>query len=91
MWYIIEQKKLNLTDKSEYIFSAISTFGAKSRNEEITDETKRLSDIQPYFCLLQVIRRKKNTDNQLEKHITELIGKPVQEFNNLNNPEVSIF
>lgn len=91
LWDIIEQRKLNLTDKSEYTFCAISTFGAKSRNEAITDESKRLSDIQPYFCLLQVVRRKKDTDNQLEKHITELIDKPLQEFNNLNNPEVNDF
>lgn len=91
LWDIVEQRKLNLTDKSEYTFCAISTFGAKSRNEAITDESKRLSDIQPYFCLLQVVRRKKDTDNQLEKHITELIDKPLQEFNNLNNPEVNDF
>lgn len=88
LWYMVEQKKLNLTDKSEYTFSAILNFGAKALNQEITDEKKRLCDVQPYFCVLQVIEKKKTTDNQLEKHITELIGKPVQDFQSLNNPEV---
>lgn len=88
LWYLVEQRKLNLRDKSGYTFSAIHNFGEKALNQEITDETKRLCDVQPYFCLLQVIEKKKTTDNQLEKHITELIGKPVQDFQVLNNPEV---
>lgn len=91
LWYLVEQRKLNLTDKSEYTFSAISTFGTKATNQEITDESKRLCDVQPYFCLLQVIEKKKTTNNQLEKHITELIGKPVEDFQLLNNPEVNDF
>lgn len=91
LWYAIEQRKLNLTDKSAYTFSAITNFGAKAINQEITDEQRRLCDVQPYFCLLQVIAKKKTTDNQLDKHITELIGKPVQDFQLLNNPEVNDF
>lgn len=91
LWYAVEQRKLNLTDKSAYTFSAITNFGSKAINQEITDEKRRLCDVQPYFCLLQVVEKKKTTDNQLDKHITELIGKPVQDFQLLNNPEVNDF
>ena len=91
LFNIVEKRKLNLTDKSEYTFSAIINFGSVAQNQEITDEKKRLCDVQPYFCVLQVIKKKKTTDNQLEKHITELIGKPVSEFQKLNNPEVCRF
>lgn len=91
LWYVVEQRKLNLTDKSAYTFSAITNFGSKANKEEITDESKRLADVQPYFCLLQVVEKKKTTDNKLDKHITELIGKPVQDFQLLNNPEVNEF
>lgn len=82
---------MNLTDQSEYTFCVISKYCQTVLSQEVTDENKRLCDIQPYFCILQVIKKQITTDNKLEKHITELIGKPVQDFAALNNPEVSVF
>lgn len=90
LWYIT-QRRLNLNDQSEYTFCVISKYCQTVLSQEVTDENKRLCDIQPYFCILQVIKKQITTDNKLEKHITELIGKPVQEFAALNNPEVSGF
>lgn len=90
LWYIT-QRRLNLTDQSEYTFCVISKYCQTVLSQEVTDENKRLCDIQPYFCILQVIKKQITTDNKLEKHITELIGKPVQDFAALNNPEVSVF
>lgn len=80
-----------LHDKSEYVVSVISNFAKKAKSEEISDETLRLCDVQPYFCLLKIAARTKSSDNPLEKDITHLIGKPLEEFKALNNPEVNDF
>lgn len=88
LWYLT-QRRLNLNDQSEYTFCVISKYCNSVMSQEVTDESKRLCDIQPYFCILQVIKKQITTDNKLEKHITELIGKSVQDFAALNNPEVS--
>lgn len=80
-----------LHDKSEYVVSVISNFGKKAKAEEIFDETVRLCDVQPYFCILKIAEKTKSTDNPLEKDITHLIGKPVEEFKSLNNSEVNDF
>ncbi|KAJ6633486.1 Phosphatidylinositol 4,5-bisphosphate 3-kinase catalytic subunit beta isoform, partial [Pseudolycoriella hygida] len=90
LWYVT-QRRLNLTDQSEYTFCVISKYCETVISQEVTDESRRLCDIQPYFCILQVIKKQITTDNKLEKHITELIGKPVQEFAALNNPEINEF
>lgn len=81
----------SLHDKSEYVVSVISNFGKKAKTEEICDETIRLCDVQPYFCVLKIAEKTKTLDNPLEKDITHLIGKPVEEFKSLNNPEVNDF
>lgn len=80
-----------LHNKSEYVVSVISNFGKKAKAEEINDETVRLCDVQPYFCILKIAEKTKSTDNPLEKDITHLIGKPVEDFKSLNNPEVNDF
>lgn len=81
----------SLHDKSEYVVSIISSFGPKAKTEEIIDETTRLIDVQPYFCILKIAEKTKSLDNPLEKDITHLIGKPLEEFKALNNPEVNDF
>lgn len=43
--------------------------------EEVHNETIRLCDVQPYFCLLKIVEKNKSTDNPLEKDISHLIGK----------------
>lgn len=82
-----------LHDKSEYVITVIcgTHFGKKGKAEEIHNETIRLCDVQPYFCLLKIVEKNKSTDNPLEKDISHLIGKPVEEFKSLNNPEVNDF
>lgn len=81
----------SLHDKSQYVVSVISNFGKKAKAEEISDETIRLCDVQPYFCILKIAEKTTSVDNPLEKDITHLIGKPVEEFKSLNNPEVNDF
>lgn len=81
-----------LHDKSQYVVSVIVKLGTqKAKTEEISDESVSLSDVQPYFNLLKIAERTHSTDNPLEKDITHLIGKPVDEFKSLNNPEVNDF
>lgn len=80
-----------LHDKSQYVVSVILEFGKKAKTQEIFDESLRLCDVQPYFNLLKVAEKTQSTDNPLEKDITNLIGKPVEEFKSLNNPEVNDF
>lgn len=93
LWEIVPRYPLHgsLNDKSGYVVSVISNFGDKAKNEEICDETVRLRDVQPYFCLLKIAEKRISVDNPLEKDITHLIGKPVEEFKSLNNPEVNDF
>lgn len=81
-----------LHDKSEYVVSVVSNyFSNKAKSLEIFDESVRLSDVQPYFCILKIAEKTKSTDNPLEKDITHLIGKPIDEFKSLNNSEVNDF
>lgn len=82
-----------LHDKSEYVITVIcgTHFGKKGKSEEIHNESIRLCDIQPYFCVLKIVEKNKSLDNPLEKDISHLIGKPVEEFKSLNNPEVNDF
>lgn len=81
----------SLHNKSQYVVSVISSFGPKTKTEEITDENTRLIDVQPYFCVLKIAEKTKSVDNPLEKDITHLIGKPLEEFKALNNAEVNDF
>lgn len=83
-----------LHDKSEYVITVIGGtphYGKKAKIEEIHNESIRLCDTQPYFCLLKIVEKDKSIDNPLEKDISHLIGKPVEEFKSLNNPEVNDF
>lgn len=83
-----------LHDKSEYVITVICGtphYGKKAKTEEIHNESIRLCDTQPYFCLLKIVEKNKSVDNPLEKDISHLIGKPVEEFKSLNNPEVNDF
>jgi hypothetical protein len=78
----------HLRDKSLYIIYAIKATSA--RVEEITDETQRICDVQPYFALFKIAERKElSEDSKLNENITSLIGKTLSEFKTLKNPEVS--
>lgn len=78
----------HLRDKSMYIISTIKSPSALV--EEITDETQRICDVQPYFALFKIRERKElSEDSKLNENITSLIGKTLSEFKTLKNAEVS--
>lgn len=92
MWEESEKYPLygHLRDKSNYIIYAIrSASTTSSRVEEITDESQRVCNVQPYFALFRIAERQElSEDSNLNKNITSLIGKTLSEFKTLKNPEV---
>lgn len=72
-----------LQDKSLYEFETISETGRAS----VTDETLRICDVKPIFCVFKIRRRKRSTDNILKQQISCLIGTS-DEFKT-TNPEVN--
>lgn len=77
----------HLRDKSMYIIKAIKYPSANV--DEITDETQRLCDVQPYFGLFRIAERQEvSEDSKLTENITSLIGKTLSEFKTLKNAEV---
>lgn len=95
MWEESEKYPLfgHLRDKSNYIIYAIRSASAtSSRVEEITDESQRVCNVQPYFALFRIAERQElSEDSNLNKNITSLIGKTLSEFKTLKNPEVNNF
>lgn len=71
-----------------YVLCAISGY---SSTDELTDETKRLCDVQPFVCILRITEREFTTSNKITKNITHLIGKALNEFKELKNPEIHDF
>ena len=94
MWEESEKYPLygHLRDKSNYAIYAIrSASTTSSRIEEITDESQRICNVQPYFALFRIAERQElSEDSNLNKNITSLIGKTLSEFKTLKNPEVNI-
>ena len=56
--------------------------------DEISDETKRLCDVKPHFCIIKITEKKDSSNNTLNQHIGLLIGKNINDFNSLNDSEV---
>lgn len=73
-----------------YVLNAITSQSGGSL-EELSDETQRICDVQPYFSLFRVAEKQVSDDNNLNKNITSLIGKTLTEFKTLKNPEVNDF
>lgn len=73
-----------------YVLSAIASSSSSNKPDEISDESKRLSDIQPFCCLLSLKAKEVSENNNLNKNIVTLIGKTLSEFKTLKSPEVSI-
>lgn len=91
LWEEAEKYPLygHLRDKSLYIIYAIKSPSA--RVEEITDETQRICDVQPFFALFKIAERQElSEDSKLNENITSLIGKTLSEFKTLKNPEVRL-
>ncbi|XP_062699657.1 phosphatidylinositol 4,5-bisphosphate 3-kinase catalytic subunit beta isoform-like [Aedes albopictus] len=71
-----------------YFFSTISS--ANNNSYELNDETKRLIDIQPVFCMFRFVEKQVSVNNKLINNITNLLGKTLSE-KTLKNPEVNDF
>lgn len=71
-----------------YVIKAIKSPSALL--EEIIDESQRICDVQPYFALFRISEREENEseDINLNKNINSLIGKKLDDFKTLKNPEV---
>lgn len=68
-----------------YEFETISLTGRQS----VTDETMRICDVKPFFCVFKIRKRKRSTDNLLKQQISCLIGT-TDEFKT-TNPEFNDF
>ncbi|XP_047485037.1 phosphatidylinositol 4,5-bisphosphate 3-kinase catalytic subunit delta isoform-like isoform X1 [Penaeus chinensis] len=78
-----------LHELSAYHFACVSQ---RSETLELMDETKCLQEINPFLCVLKVVERKGNeTEKLLNLQIGQLIGKELQKFDALKNPEVNEF
>ncbi|MPC56836.1 Phosphatidylinositol 4,5-bisphosphate 3-kinase catalytic subunit delta isoform [Portunus trituberculatus] len=80
-----------LHDLNSYHFVCINP---QSENLELMDERKCLQDINlfPYMFIFKVVERKGNeTEKCLNLEIGQLIGKDLQKFDALKNPEVNEF
>ncbi|XP_058443761.1 phosphatidylinositol 4,5-bisphosphate 3-kinase catalytic subunit beta isoform [Malaya genurostris] len=77
----------HLGDKSMYFFSTMSS--ANNNSYELSDESKRLIDVAPVFCMFRFVEKQKqvSTNNNLIQNITKLLGQKVSE----KNPEVNDF
>lgn len=78
----------HLGDKSMYYFSAIS--GTSNNCCELNDESKRLFEVQPLFCMFRFVEKQVSVNNKLINNITTLLGKTLSE-KTLKNPEVNDF
>ncbi|KAK7076708.1 Phosphatidylinositol 4,5-bisphosphate 3-kinase catalytic subunit beta isoform [Halocaridina rubra] len=78
-----------LHDMSSYHFSCVSH---RAERLELMDEGKCLQEINPFMYILKIVERKGNeTEKMLNLQIGLLIGKDLQKFDDLKNPEVNEF
>lgn len=81
-----------LGEKERYTITVISQF---AQFDEDIDESKRLCDVQPYFCMIQVAEKRELTealsDYKICKDIGNLIGKSLEDYQTLKNEEVEDF
>ncbi|XP_064642151.1 phosphatidylinositol 4,5-bisphosphate 3-kinase catalytic subunit beta isoform-like [Lineus longissimus] len=78
-----------LGDMDCYLFMCVNSAALK---EELVDESRRLIDIQPFHLMLRVVQKKGNRGEKLvNSQISFLIGKGLQEFEGLGDPEVNDF
>ncbi|XP_071445759.1 phosphatidylinositol 4,5-bisphosphate 3-kinase catalytic subunit delta isoform [Hetaerina americana] len=79
----------NLHGSSAYVFCCINSMCEK---EQVIDENRRLCDVRPFCCVLQVIERKgAKAEETLDIQISHLIGKGLSEFDTLKSSEVNDF
>ncbi|CAH2074516.1 unnamed protein product, partial [Iphiclides podalirius] len=77
-----------LHEMSGYVFHFINSLAVY---EEVDDENKRLRDIKPVCGVLVIIERsiERPGEHLLNTHISNLIGKGLNEFENLRSSEVN--
>lgn len=80
----------HLREREKYVIKAIKSPSALL--EEISDKLQRICDVQPFFAIFKITERLENEseDNNLHKNINSLIGKKLDDFKTLKNPEVNI-
>ncbi|KNC26382.1 hypothetical protein FF38_05279 [Lucilia cuprina] len=81
-----------IKDACDYEVSGISAIALV---EPFTDETKRLCEVQPYFCLLRLGERSETTaissDYELSKLVSNMIGKSFEDYSAQRSPEEDDF
>ena len=78
-----------LKDIRSYVFVCINQ---KGKSEELVDENRQLIDVRPFRPLLKLIERKGDREEKLlDSEISCLIGKNLNEFDQMQNPEVNEF
>ncbi|XP_013182174.1 PREDICTED: phosphatidylinositol 4,5-bisphosphate 3-kinase catalytic subunit delta isoform [Papilio xuthus] len=79
-----------LHEMTGYVFQFINSLAV---TEEVDDENKRLRDIKPSCGVLLIIERsiERPGEHLLNTHISNLIGKGLNEFDNLKSSEVNDF
>ncbi|XP_054839114.1 phosphatidylinositol 4,5-bisphosphate 3-kinase catalytic subunit beta isoform isoform X2 [Eublepharis macularius] len=77
-----------LMEIDSYMFSCVNQTAVR---EELEDETRRLCDVRPFLPVLQLITRSCDPGEKLDSKIGVLIGKGLQEFDALQDPEVKEF
>ena len=78
-----------LKDIRSYVFVCINQ---KGKQEELVDENRQLIDVRPFRPLLKLIERKGDREEKLlNSEISCLIGKNLDEFDQMESPEVNDF
>uniref|UniRef100_A0A1A8URB1 phosphatidylinositol-4,5-bisphosphate 3-kinase n=1 Tax=Nothobranchius furzeri TaxID=105023 RepID=A0A1A8URB1_NOTFU len=78
-----------LGDPEGYVFTCIND---TAEREELEEESRRISDVRPFMCVLRLVAREGDRGEKLtNSHISSLIGKGLHEFEAQKNHEVDEF
>ncbi|XP_006001345.1 phosphatidylinositol 4,5-bisphosphate 3-kinase catalytic subunit beta isoform [Latimeria chalumnae] len=77
-----------LHEMDSYMFECVNQTAVQ---EELEDETQRLCDVRPFLPVLKLVTRNCDPAEKLDSKIGVLIGKGLQEFDALEDPEVKDF
>ncbi|XP_034029168.1 phosphatidylinositol 4,5-bisphosphate 3-kinase catalytic subunit delta isoform isoform X2 [Thalassophryne amazonica] len=78
-----------LCDPDAYVFTCINQ---TAEREELEDESRRISDVRPFMCVLRLVAREGDRVEKLNNtQISLLIGKGLHEFEAQKNHEVNEF
>ncbi|XP_044207777.1 phosphatidylinositol 4,5-bisphosphate 3-kinase catalytic subunit delta isoform isoform X1 [Thunnus albacares] len=78
-----------LGDPDAYVFTCINN---TAEREELEEESRRISDVRPFMCVLRLVAREGDRVEKLtNSQIGQLIGKGLHEFEVQKNHEVHEF